>query len=30
MGGLARHGKHLYRLNRTKKERWHLLRTMVT
>lgn len=30
MGGLAHHGKHIYKMNRTKKERWHLLRTLVT
>ncbi|KRX00410.1 Ribosomal protein L17 [Pseudocohnilembus persalinus] len=30
MGGIKNHGRHIYKLNRTKKERWHLNRTLVT
>lgn len=30
MGGLKIYGNKVYKMNRTKKERWHLLRTMAT
>jgi len=30
MGGLANHGRTLYKLHRTRKPRWHLYRNLLT